>query len=64
MKKVVLVLPDKINRTIGGSRWSKTDEIDLTKENLLLVLSDKSSYHDRFTFSPNDVQILSFESVD
>jgi len=64
MKKVVLLLPDKINRIIGRSRWSKTDLIDLTPENLLLVLSDKSSYHDRYTFSPVDVQILSIEEVE
>jgi len=57
MKKVTLLLPDKINRTIGASRWSKTDEIDLTPENLLKVLSDASSYHDRYTFSPENVQI-------
>jgi len=63
MKKVTLVLPDKINRTIGASRWSETDEIDLTPENLLLVLSDKSSYHDRYTISPEEVQILSIEDV-
>jgi hypothetical protein len=47
MKKVILLLPDKINRTIGASRWSKTDEIALTPENLLLVRSGKSNYHDR-----------------
>ena len=64
MKKVILLLPDKINRTIGASRWSKTDEIALTPENLLFVLSDKSSYHDRYTISPEDVEILSIESVD
>ena len=64
MKKVTLLLPDKIQRTIGASRWSKTDEIDLTQENLLLVLSDKSSYHDRYTISPEDVKILSIEEVE
>ena len=63
MKKVTLLLPDKINRTIGASRWSKTDEIDLTPENLLKVLIDKTSYHDRYTISPKDIQILSIESV-
>ena len=64
MKKVILILPDKINQTIGGSRWSKTCEVDLTKENLLSVLCDRSSYHDHWSFSPKDVKILSIESVD
>ncbi len=63
MKKVTLLLPDKINRTIGASRWSKTDEIDLTPENFILTLTDKSSYHDRCTFSPEDVKILSIEDA-
>ena len=64
MKKVVLLLPDKINRTIGTSRFSETDEIDLTPENLLLVLCFDESYHDRYAFRTEDVQILSIESVD
>ncbi len=63
MKKVTLLLPDKINRTVGASRWSKTDEIDLTPENIILVLTDKSSYHDRYTFSPEDVEILSIKGA-
>ncbi len=42
MKKVVLIVPDKINRTIGASQWSKTDEINLTPENLLMVLRENS----------------------
>jgi len=63
MKKVTLVLPDKINRTIGASRWSETDEIDLTPDTLLLVLTDKSSYHDRYTISPEEVQILSINNI-
>lgn len=64
MKKVTLLLPDEIYRTLGTSRFSKTDLIDLTPKNLILVLSDKSSYHNRYAFSPEDVEILSIESVD
>lgn len=63
MKKVTLLLPDKIYRTLGTSRFSETDLIDLTPENLLLVLCDASSYHDSYRFEPEDVQILSIESV-
>jgi len=63
MKKVTLLLPDKIYRTLGTSRSSITDLVDLTQENLLLVLCDDSSYHDRFKFEPEDVQILAIESV-
>jgi len=35
----------------------------LIPENLLLVLTDKSSYHNRYTFSPDDVEILSIEDA-
>jgi hypothetical protein len=48
MKKVTLLLTDKIYRTLGTSRYSETDLIDLTPENLLLVLCDVSSYHDSY----------------
>jgi len=63
MKKAILLLPDKINRTLGTSRWSETDQIDLTPENLLKVLTEDASYHDRYKFSPEEVQILSIEAV-
>jgi hypothetical protein len=36
--------------------------IDLTPENLILVLCDASSYHDSYKFRPEDVQILKLES--
>lgn len=63
MKKVTLLLPDKIKRTLGTSRFSETDLIDLTPENLLKVLCDASSYHDSYKFRPEDVQVISIESV-
>ena len=37
--------------------------IDFTPKNCLLVLCDVSSYHDSYRFRPEDVQILSIESV-
>jgi hypothetical protein len=37
--------------------------IDLTPENLIKVLCDDSSYHDRYTFSPEGVQILKIKSI-
>jgi len=35
----------------------------LTPENLIKVLSDASSYHDRYRFKPEDVQILKIKSA-
>jgi hypothetical protein len=63
MKKVTLLLPDKIYRTLGTSRFSNTDLIDLTPENLLMLLCDASSYHDLYRFKPEDVKILKIKSV-
>lgn len=63
MKKVTLLLPNKIYRTLGTSRSSMTDLVDFTPENLIKVLCKDSSYHDRYKFNPEDVQILSIESV-
>jgi hypothetical protein len=37
--------------------------IDLTPENLLLVLCDASSYHDSCRFRPEDVKIHIIKSV-
>ena len=64
MKKVTLMLPDKIQRTLGTSRYSQTDLIDLNPGNLLLVLCYDESYHESYKFKPEDVRILSIESVD
>jgi hypothetical protein len=63
MKKVTLIFPDKILRTIGSTRLSRTDEIELTPENLKLVLCDDSDYHDRFKFKLEDVEIVKIENL-
>ena len=63
MKKVTLLLPDKIYRTVGTSRSSKTDLVDFTSETLMKVLCDRSSYHDNLKFMPEDVKILKIKSV-
>lgn len=62
MKKVTLLLPDKIIRTLGTSRFSETDEVDFTPENLINVLV-LDEYHDRFKFKEEDIEIVSIESM-
>jgi len=64
MKKVTLILPDQVLRTIGSSRWSRTDEVDLTPENLKLVVCQDSDYHDTYRFKAEDIEILSIEPLD
>ena len=62
MKKVTLLLPDKMIRVLGTSRSTYHSEVDLTPESMInaLVMDD---YHDRFKFNEEDVRILSIESV-
>ena len=63
MKKVTLLLPDKIIRVLGTSRISQTSEVDLTPENMINVLV-VDEYHDSFKFKREQVKVLSIESVD
>jgi len=64
MKKVTILLPDMIYRTLGTSHSARTDLIDFTPENLIKVLCEDSNYHDRYKFRPEDVLILSIEEVE
>jgi len=59
MKKVTILFPDMIYRTLGTSRSAITDLTDFTPENLIKVLCEDSNYHDRYKFRPEDVRILS-----
>ena len=63
MKKVTLLLPDKIIRVLGTSSMSRTSEIDLTPENMINVLV-VDEYHESFKFKREQVKVLSIESVD
>jgi hypothetical protein len=60
MKKVVLILPDKITRIAGTSRSVYKSEVDLTEEDLIKVLCI-DDYHSRYKFSPKDVKVVSIE---
>ncbi|MFA9453321.1 MAG: hypothetical protein ACERK6_05330 [Candidatus Aminicenantaceae bacterium] len=64
MKKVTLILPDKVLRTLGTSRWSRTDEMDLSPESLELVLCENTDYHESYKFQAEDIKILSIEPLD
>jgi len=63
MKKVTLILPDFITRVIGTSAFSKKEEIELTSENLILVLSHNADYHEDYGFQPDDIEIVSIEPL-
>ncbi len=63
MKKVVLLLPDKVIHMFGTSRSHREMEVDLTKETLMKVLAEEVDYHERYKFSQEDVQIISLKDV-
>ena len=63
MKRVVLLLPDKITHVSGTSRLTKKAEIDLNPENLLKVLCEDVDYHESYKFSHEDVTIVSIETI-
>lgn len=63
MKRVVLLLPEKIIHVSGTSRFTKKTEIDLNPENLLKVLCEDVDYHETYKFSHEDVTIVAIETV-
>ncbi len=63
MKKVILLLPDKVIHMFGTSRTHREMEVDLTKETLMKVLAEEVDYHERYKFSQEDVQIISLKDV-
>ncbi len=63
MKKVTLILPDKVLRTIGTSRLSRTEEIDLSPESLKLVLCEDTDYHESYKFKAEGIEVLSIEAL-
>jgi len=62
MKKVTLLLPDKMIRVFGTSRSTYHSEVDITPKNMINVLV-LDAYHDRFKFKEEDIEIVSIESV-
>lgn len=60
MKKVTLVVPDKIEHVIGSSRSRRTKSEDVAPDNLKRALCDRSNYHEYFCFESADmVKVLS-----
>jgi hypothetical protein len=63
MKKVTLILPDKILHTLGSSRWTKTDEIDVNPANLIRLFEGSNDYHESFRLDTSQIEILSIEPI-
>lgn len=64
MKKVTLILPDKIIRVIGSHDNSKKKEVDVNAQNIInaLVIDD---YHMNFFFNDRKkIKVVSIKNID
>jgi len=60
MKKITLIVPDKIQHVIGSSRSRRVKSEDVMPENIMKALCDRDDYHQYFYFkSPDDVKVFS-----
>jgi len=60
MKKVTLLLPDKLIKSGGTSRSLYKQEVALTKEEIIKLLCEKD-YHSSYHISAKDVTVLAIE---
>ena len=60
MKKITLIVPDKIQHVIGSSRSRRVKPEDVSPDNVIQALCDRDDYHQYFHFaSPDDVKVVS-----
>jgi len=65
MKRITIVVPDKIIRQHEVRRNTYRTEIDVTPENILNVLTYRSDYHHDFFFKKTQgIIVESIEDVD
>ena len=60
MKKVTLILPDKVTKIGGTSRTVYHYEIELTPEDIIKIFCE-SDYHSRYKFEEKDIRVISIE---
>jgi len=60
MKKVTLIVPNKIERVIGGSRSRHCDSVDVTADTIVRALCERRDYHQYYYFEASErVKVLS-----
>jgi hypothetical protein len=65
MKKVVLIVPDKIDRTATTRAGKYHSSVETTTDNLLKVLGKGDHYHEDFCFEDlNKVMVLSIDDYE
>ncbi len=63
MKKVTLILPDRVTKIGGTSRTVYKQEIELSEEDLIKIFCE-TDYHSHYKFEKKDVKIISIEDYD
>ena len=61
MKKVTLILPDKIKKVGGTSRSVYESEVEVTAEEVVKILCEQD-YHTSYKISAEDVEVVSVEN--
>ena len=65
MKKITLIVPDKIQHVIGSSRSRIVKSKNVIPDNIKQALCDRDDYHQYFYFeSPDDVKVVSIVDCD
>ena len=60
MKKITLIVPDKIDHVIGSSHGRSSKSEDVSPDNIKKALCDRSHYHQYYYFGSSDeVSIIS-----
>ena len=60
MKKITLIVPDKIQHVIGTSRSRRVKSEDVNPDNIMQALCDRDDYHQYFHFgSQDDIEVVS-----
>jgi len=60
MKKVTPMVPDKIERVIGGSRSRHCDSVNVTGDTIVRALCERRDYHQYYYFATAErVRVLS-----
>ena len=63
MKKVTLLLPDKLISVGGSSRWTCKEDLPTTPENVIKALTS-NDYHLNFYYAEKSLEVLSIADVE
>jgi len=54
MKKITLIVPDKIQYVIGSARGKSSKSEDVSPDRIIKALCDRSHYHQYYYFESSD----------